>query len=627
MANKIKIWISRLFTNGPTISFSQRQRGGFWVGNLFLYCLVNMFYLRLNSGNWIDSQYTHTSHNLIGQLLSPLNIFEYPSYIIVAGVIMALLCAVPILTAQLYNFWHAIPFVLAVYFLGHNHVLCLCVLVSCAAAGMQPMRFKSKFIAAILCLLPEILYWIIFSGNNPEQHVLRWAVLYAPWILAFLAGVVLIGTVIAIGHFVRYRPGVLTPTFGIFLAGTVLLFHFSIGMNERDFQADVFRNSPDQLKVLDSESIIIAVEKELAKILKKDPNYNPETTRKILLLEWHEAFSDVFLQDPDLPTKQYYLSPAEERAANYVRSLANATKQINTFKQLYPRDRRVADALYYLAMLADCKPDRRALLNENLLRFHFDLPSADSQPLWNELLSKFGKSSWSIEARWRLAHLLAGTIPQTPTESFQFDQAQKLLLDAQQLCEEQLSQQRKPDDPTRNGDSWLSEIFHEPTQALSLEQLSNLQMRIARTLMLIDQENRTGHLAHDKRLAQFVRLDRRQPDYEKNLQQLLQNSPQPDPLIDNIELAQAAQITDPEKKITLLTDLTRRYPDRDGGVQAMLELAQTLLEKSNRSEHQGDRELLLSRAQEYLQKIITLRPNSLPAQFAQELLRRSQQTE
>ena len=88
MAINIKNWISRLFTNGPTISFSQHQRGGFWVGNLFLYCLVNMFYLRLNSGNWIDSQYTHTSHNLIAQLLSPLNIFEYPSYIIVAGIIM-----------------------------------------------------------------------------------------------------------------------------------------------------------------------------------------------------------------------------------------------------------------------------------------------------------------------------------------------------------------------------------------------------------------------------------------------------------------------------------------------------------------------------------------------------------
>ncbi len=627
MSINIKNLINRLFTNGPTISFPQRQRMFFWVGNLFLYCLVNMFYLRLNSGYWIDDQYTHTSHSLIEQLLSPLNIFEYPSYIIVAGIIMALLCAVPILTAQLYNFWYALPFVLAVYFLGHNYVLSLCVLVSSAAAGMEFMRFKSKFIAAILCLLPEILYWVIFSGANPEQHVLRWAVLYAPWILAFLVGVVLIGTVITIGHFVRYRPGVLTPTFGIFLAGTVLLFHFSIGMNERDFQADVFRYSPAQLKALDTESIMIAVEKELAEILRKDPNYNTQFTKDGLLLEWHEAFSDIFLQDPELPAKQYYLNPAEERAAAFVISRTKAIDQIRNFNQRYPNDQRVADALYYQAMLTDCQTDRRALLNENLLRFHYDLPSSQSQPFWNELLSKFDKSSWSIEARWRLAHLLAGTIPQTPTESFQFDQAQKLLLDAQQLCEEHLSQQRKPDDPTRNGKSWLSEIFREPTQALSLEQLSNLQMRIAATLMLIDQENRTGHFAHDKRLAQFVRLDLRQPDYEKNLQQLLQNSPQPDPLIDNIELAQVAQITDPEKKITLLTDLTRRYPDRDGGVQAMLELAQTLLEKRNRSEHQGDRELLLSRCQEYLQKIITLRPNSLPAKFAQERLRRSQQTD
>ncbi len=136
-------------------------------------------------GTYISLKGPYAAPLLTDQLLEPLNVFNFPSQLLVASLIMTLMTAVPILIAQLFNFTHSVPFLLAVFFLAHNQVLSLCLLASCAAVSFEPMRFKSRFVAAVCCLLPVILYWFFFRGDNPESNVLRWAVLYSPWAAAF----------------------------------------------------------------------------------------------------------------------------------------------------------------------------------------------------------------------------------------------------------------------------------------------------------------------------------------------------------------------------------------------------------------------------------------------------------
>ena len=140
-------------------------------------------------------------------------------------------------------------------------------------------------------------------------------------------------------------------------------------------------------------------------------------------------------------------------------------------------------------------------------------------------------------------------------------------------------------------------------------------------MTLISIENRSGLGPNRQRLVEFAGLDKLNLNYEARLKELLLDSPQPDPLIDNIELAQVMLAKDTEEKIDQLEDLAQRYEDRDGGVEAMLELAQIFREKYDRSDYQGDRDVLRSRSAELLQKIITLRPDDFLGQYAQKLLK------
>ncbi|MFC1782608.1 tol-pal system YbgF family protein [Planctomycetota bacterium] len=608
----------RWFSDGPAMSFSARYRAASWLANLVLYALLNMFYLRMQTGFWVPWQSPGISELLIDQLLSPPNIFYFPTQIIVIALVMALLCAVPIIIAQFYNLLYAVPFVLAVLFLGQNQVLSLCLFVSCAAVSFDPFRFKSKFVAAVMCLLPEILYCILFSGPNPEQDALRWAVLYAPWSLAFLVCVIIIGIVIAIGHFVRYRPGVLMPIFGLFLAGSVLLFHLTIGMQERDFQDQVYSNNPDQIAAFQNRNIIPLLEKELAQRLKNEPFLETETVRDQIRRDWRQAF---LMTRMGFPLGIGYSTPATAEVLNISQAQVEAIDQLDNFiNNCSAQDKRLPDAHYYKALLIDISVDLRALRDEDFLRFSYEIPRALSETSWRNILKQFPDSPVSIEARWRLARLWAAQKPRNSLEPYRFDQALELLEQAWRRCNELIQQRTQTAAQESFSHSFLGEIFRRPPPPLTNEQLASLQLRIGRLMTLINIENRSGLGPNRQRLAEFVGLDKLNLNYEARLKELLLESPQPDPLIDNIELALVMLTKDTEEKKRLLEDLARRYEDHDGGVEAMLELAQIYRENYDRSDYPSDRDVLRSRSAELLQKIITLRPDDFLGQYAQKLL-------
>ena len=168
----------------------------------------------------------------------------------------------------------------------------------------------------------------------------------------------------------------------------------------------------------------------------------------------------------------------------------------------------------------------------------------------------------------------------------------------------------------------MSDIFNPKTPILSDEVLIALRLRIGILAALIANENRPGDILHDKRLSEFIGLDPYQLDYETRLKALKLDAPQPDPLIDNIELAETMLRTDPEVKGLELRKLIRKYPEQDGGNQARIELAKLYLEKYNRSDNETDRETLLQRGRETLTPVLNLPPESIFFQQAQELLRK-----
>ena len=606
----------RYVTDGASMSYSGWHRGAAWVVNLLLYALLNVYILRIQTGLCFSQRNPYPPDQTLSDLLlAPLNIFYFPTYIIVIGLLMALLCIVPILVAQLYNLLYAVPFVLIVLFLGHNYIIALALLISAAAASFEPLRFKSKFVAALLCLIPEILYWIIFSGPNREANVLRWAVVYAPWGLAFLVSVVLFGLILAVGHFVRYRPGVIAPLVGLLLAGTVTLFHLTIGMTERDFQAYVYRYSPDQIDAFQSRSIVPFLEQETAACLKREPYLNPDNVKAQLRREWRQAFFSTRLGVPGSAA-----SLAMREVIKFFVAKYNADERIAKFIDSYPSDPRVAEAIYYRALLKDVAVDLPTLRDEDTLRFYHDVPNEESEIYWRDLLDRFGEADVSVEARWRVARLLGASKPDAVTGDFYFDEALELLNEAKARAAALLEKHRSRAGNGSHNAGWFRDVFSKPPSGLTEADLVDLCQRIARLGRLIRPENRGPLRPHLERLADLVGLDPHQLDYGDRLQELLLNAPKSDPLIDNIELAQALLVNDADVRQGRLVDLAQRYHDCDAGVEAMFELAQLLIEKYRRSEHQGDRDSLRTAGIEWLQKVIALEPDTYLAQRAEEQL-------
>ncbi len=604
------------------MSFARRYRYVCWALNLLLYILLNLFYLRLQTGGWLPWQHTYDATTLTEQLLSPLSIFDFPAHIFVLGLLIALLCVLPIITAQLYNIWYALPFPAVVLFCGHQRILSLCLLVSCAAVSFHPFRFKSKFVAAVMCLIPELLYVIIFSGPNPETEALRWAVLYAPWVLAFFFSLILFGVILSIGHFVRYRPGVITPFFGLVLAGTVLLFHLKIGMNERDFQAYVYQYRPETVINLCSKDIQPLLEEEKAKRLALMPFLNPDTIEDDLLDEWKRAFQASFLESETVREDTETIVKAIMEARNYVHTKERSLENIDRFIQMYPHDSRVADALYYKGLLLDLKPNVRQLAEQKRLGFYTDIPASASSPVWQQILDRFIHYPVAIEARWRFAVLLLQRKDTKSDYPERFQQAADLLREAQQSCQMQIETRKERERQTASQTTWMpsmSDIFNPKTPILSDEILNALRRRIGILAALFTNEK--GSVNYE-RLADFIALDPHQLDYETKLKALKLDAPHPDPLIDNIELAEIMLLKDPEQKGLELRNLIRKYPEQDGGNQARIELAKVYLEKYNRSDNETDRETLLQRGRETLTPVLNLPPESIFVEQAQELLRK-----
>lgn len=618
----------RWFTDGATMAFPARHRMVYWVINLLLYVLVNLFFLRVQTGS-LNLTGPYESGPLLTGLLSPLNIFYFPTYIVVVALVVAMLCTVAILTSQLYSFLFAIPFVMVVFFVGHNPALTLCLFVSCAMAGFEPLRFKSKFVAAVVCLIPVVLYWVLFSGGeNPEQDVRRWAILYAPWALAFLISVTIFGVVLSVGHFLRYRAGVLMPMFALLVAATIVLFHNTIGMQERDFQAEVYQYSPGQMSEFQSHSILPELEAEAAQRRKLSPYLPAERVIEALRLEWRWAFRIGPLQN-ESPISGGWNSPtssATRAVSTFIKAQIDAVSHIDGFLAKYASGPREPDTLYYKALLFDINIDHRALRNEDRLEFYWDIPSQGSSGIWEEILTKFSDSEASIEARWRVAKLLASQKPSEAGDSFNFAKSLSLLSEARMRCQEVLSSRREVAARREAAAGWLGlgmrEFFLPVPETLTYADLLSLRERIDKLMMLIDKANRTGHIRHEERLAEFVALDSHQLNYDQKLKELTLNSPQPDPLIDNIELAMALLERDPDQRVLRLTDLTRRYADTDGGVEAMLKLSLELLDQRNRIKHVGTRQRLHEESLKQLGRIIKLRPGTFLADEAEAIIKR-----
>jgi hypothetical protein len=612
---KVPIVASKSFMAvGPTLHYSHKNVQRFWVLAAVAFSLSCLFWSKIVTGLfWSFSFQTLISLELwrLGRFVTTgVSIFEYPWQILVLGLLMGVLAIVPVLISQLLSFQHSVPFVLAVAFLANLPGLAICVLVSCFAAACRPLRFRSRIIAIALCTAPQLAYWAYFGsarGGDPIEWGIEWGFSFAPWICAWLIGLGIAGLVLGIGHFTRYRPGLVWAVTCVFLLLAVVTFEIRIGFDELDYQLYVARNNPELMEEFHDHSITKALDETIGNsvVQRYLAGFFYPTEPIALRAKLKEKIQDQLRLDL---WRSWFIVPPELKYQDKRRWL---NEQYDSFIERRPQSRRMPIARYYKALLNEYSPDINMLGQKEILHFYSDYPFERSRQIWWLLYINSGKSPESIEARWRVAKHLAG--------QGRYKQADRLLAEAQTMAAERLMLLEK--EPTAS-DTFFGRFRPPADSVMTVSKLNELRRRLSHLRSLIGPENRTDEPVSARRLARFVMLNAHASDYEQQLDRLLKEVGESKPLRDNIELARTKLIADDQLRGVELSKLHEQFSAKDGGIEALYELA--LLKKNmwhgQEESNSEQRKKSLAEARAILTKFIELYPNSIFTGQAKEIL-------
>ena len=202
-AEQITVPAKSFMNAGPTLHYRHANVRRCWVLAVIVHFAACSFWSMILTGNmaWIglDRLLDTTLWNLGTVVQSPLSIFEYPWQIAVLGMLMGIMAASPVVVSQLLSFRFSVLMILSVIFVAKLPLFGVFLIVSCIAVACRPLRFRSRFIAILLCMAPQMIYWAVFGGVESVDPI-RWGFSYAPWICAWLDGVLIAGIVIGVGH-------------------------------------------------------------------------------------------------------------------------------------------------------------------------------------------------------------------------------------------------------------------------------------------------------------------------------------------------------------------------------------------------------------------------------------------
>ncbi|UCG59387.1 MAG: hypothetical protein JSU70_07715, partial [Phycisphaerales bacterium] len=255
-----------LLAVGPTLHYSHANVQRSWLLAVAAYGLSCLFWSRMVTGAaWpFDLQAIGSADfwRLEQSLVTGLSIFEYPWQILVLGLLMGILAVAPVLISQLMSFRYSIVLVLAVFFVASLPGLAICLLISCFAVACRPLRFRSRIIAVALCTAPQLLYFGFFGAARGVEPI-KWGFSFAPWVCAWLVGAVIAGLVLGIGHYTRYRPGLVWIVTTLTLLTTVFVFEAKVGLDELDYQLYVAKNNPERFSEFHDHSITEALDRTI----------------------------------------------------------------------------------------------------------------------------------------------------------------------------------------------------------------------------------------------------------------------------------------------------------------------------------------------------------------------------
>ncbi len=595
-------------TIGPTLHYSHSNVRQYWGLSILVYLGACFFWRFLTSGSLsvdLSGIAEQTQYGLGRFVVSPLSIYEYPWQILVLAIAMGILAVAPTVVSQLMSFRYSIPLILICALAAKLPLFALFLTVSCFAVACRPLRFRSRFISIVLCLVPQLVYWAIYGGYESVDPI-RWGFSFSPWIGAWIAAVGMAGIVIAIGHFTRYRPGLVWSVSLVSLIAAAGIFQWKISFAELDYQRYVAGNHPEEVEEFHNHN--------LSKVL--DDSMRDPSTRQFLarffypsdLQELREELKDDIMIQLGYDKWPNWFDVPDY--LNYQSKRLWLLGQYDIFINQRPTSSRMPVALYYKAILKEYSPDIRYFGQTEILRFYKDYPHRENLAIWYTLFRDFPLSPESIEARWRIAVHYAGQ------EKFKeaIEQCQVAMVMLDKLEDENAAQRISVED------SLLTAFSPPARSAITPFKIGELRVRIRTLLSLIGDENIGDSESGRQRLARFVILNPYSLNYQSQLESLLAETQEGDPLRDNIQLSLAMLVEDPLQRMDCFTALTEQFLGTDGGIHALYELGVLHVQMWKETQEQEVRDQYLSRARVILNQIINTYPNSIYLDRARVLL-------
>ncbi len=585
-------------TVGPTLHYSHNNVKRYWGLSILIYSAVCLFWSKILTGTALSIE-PFTFHEFsewgLGRFVdNPLSIYQYPWQMVVLALTMGIMAIVPLLASQLMSYRHSLPHLIILVLITRLGLFGFVLLIGCIAVACRPLRFRSRFISIMLCMAPVILYWA-FLGNSHSYDPVRWGFSFAPWIGAWITSLGIAGIVLGIGHFTRYRPGLLWGVSLGFLLISAGIFQSQISFAELDYQLYVAGNNPEEVPEFHDHNMTPVINRAM-----DDPStkqflagfFYPTDREKLRA----ELISDIQIQLGYDRWPSWFNVPENLRFQSKRLWLL---EQYNLFIENRTGSGRMPIALYYKAVLKEMAPDIPALGETEILRFHSDYPHHENRPIWFKLYNDYPQSPESFEARRRMAIHLAG--------QGEFDRARELCEVALVMLDN-LLEEISSEEPVRDK---LLAVFRKPPDTVMTElKLNEVRRRIVKVLHLLE-ENLTDDVQSRERLAMFMILNPYSLNYRSEIEKLLAKTPQESLLRDNLLLAQAMLDFDLPERAQKLSKLHNDFPQSDGGIEALYELGVVYSQLWRETEQSELKELLLEKTRRAFNKFLSLYPQSI----------------
>lgn len=497
---------------------------------------------------WEAFDPTHAHQlTLIDYLVYPIPVEQVPWMMVIMGLVLATLTAVPILVSMLYRFPTALIFTFMISFVALLPWLAISVTLCCFLGRWKPLRFSFPYATALVAMSPLLLYYTLATqgaATSPALSPVEMAKLYVPWVLAIVAAGALLALGLFISWLVNYRPGAVAPLLTVMFAAPITLFEFKVGRDEVYYRLLESRYGPSSSTHFVEDADVIGdirrvVQERLAEV--KDAPPASSALEQQVILEWQLRMSEELAEDQDA-----------------------ALEACDEFCTWFPASRYYANALYIRGRAADVRVDMDAFRRRGRMRFYHDFPAQASLSTWRQLHEKFALSPAWVYATLRMAGLEA--------RAGRVDQALSLL-DALIAREKDFAVDRSTG---QSAGGWLS-IFAKrpPSETLGIDVPSLvMEARKLRDLLANNRDPQQNDLA----LRKLLSFDPHHPLYRANVEQLYSELTQRHPLTplrDNIMVLAASTHPSDSRRIEELrgcVDKLRGDAASDALPQAIYEL-------------------------------------------------------